>query len=235
MAAEFAQFLDGGYDPTKDPKYQEYINKGYITPYTDGNGQASYMYNWKNMPGLQVPSTVPEEYRDPALWRNADRGSSGFNNPNAMINDPNWGRITPHANTKQPQNFLDTMGKITQIAVPMIIGGAAGGVLSGAMGTGFGGFGSQVGNWLGRAGTGMLINGGKFDPLSAATSFIGGNLPAPIRQFLPFAMSGLRRGQGQPQSNTTQPPAPMRQVQQPAMRPQEQQIMRLAMRPRVRG
>jgi hypothetical protein len=209
MAGEFRNFLDTYWMDNATSKYgnelQDWANKGYLT-YDPGNqvnykggedggggGSASFTVNDSKLPGLTLPDYIPQQYRDRSYWHAYKEGENVLH-PNLIIDDPNYGKITLHQNTKYDKNWLDHLGTIAQIAVPLIIGGAAGGIGAGTLGPlmGGGSFGTWAGNTLGRGAMSTLMNGGKFDPLSIAASGLSQFVPAPIRSFLPFAFSQLR-------------------------------------------
>lgn len=139
----------GGTDEYGNPSYQQtgadpstVLATGALTPTardSQGNvaGGQGFQVDWSKLPKTAAGTTA-------AGWTPWGPDASKLINSKYLINDPNYGWITPGANIKRDSDFLTTLGNMMPLIIATLAGGA---ILNPAMlGPGFtGGLGSIAG------------------------------------------------------------------------------------------
>lgn len=111
-------YLQTGADPTAA------LATGAFTPRTGDVGGQGFQVDWSKLPKTAAGTSA-------AGWTPWANNTDKLINPKLLINDPNYGWITPGLNIKQDHDFLTTVGNMMPLIIATLMS-AGGGALAGA-------------------------------------------------------------------------------------------------------
>lgn len=177
---------DSSSPPALDPFWQKYA-----TPYLDKSyggddpkqkwslefhnlPTVAFNQNWLNHPLFKGKPEYAQELGNIGSWAPADLGAGGYLlDPNLIMDDPNYGKITPQSNVGWKKTAVDNIGNTALKLGYGLVGGGIGSAFLGPL------LGGVMGKTLGGAlakGLGSQIfpmaMGHKFNPVSLASAFL---------------------------------------------------------------
>lgn len=183
-----------------DPAMQELLNSGAMreVSFMSGGDQPQEFrrmeIDYSKLPGIQnIKPGAMLGGQDLTKIQSWVPVTGNVHNDALIVDDPNYGRITPFVNVKQDKNWMDYLGQAAKVAVPAIIGIGAGAMGAGMLGSAMGG--GALASGLGRIG-GQTLMGSVFGRKPSVTGMLGsalggmGNVGRVASMALPF----MRRG-----------------------------------------